>query len=266
MTDYSKLDVENKAKQLPDEALVIGDTVRNALKKIPTEKQRTMYLGVHSFFIKAVKYLMSRLPLNNRLLSSLTYLQPQQSVSSASVAAIHCIARKLPNISDADVANLTDEWNLYQVDQKTAEMINDMQTNPLIRIDHYWRTVTAQKGPTGELKYPVLAKLIKAALIIPHGNADVERGFSISNNVLTEERTAMSVETLNGLLSTKDALAFYDPERQLPSSLPITKAYYSHVAVPMQHIRLVSIMRKKRYNKSKQIRLRSKRKYKNGSS
>lgn len=34
----------------------------------------------------------------------------------------------------------------------------------------------------------------------------------------------MSVETLNGLLSTKDALAFHDPERQLPSSLPITKS------------------------------------------
>ena len=34
----------------------------------------------------------------------------------------------------------------------------------------------------------------------------------------------MSVDTPNGLLSAKDALAFHDPERQLPSSLPITKS------------------------------------------
>lgn len=122
------------------------------------------------------------------------------------------------------IASLTDEWNLYQIDQKTTEMLTDLQTNPHICIDHYWKAVIEQKGSTGELKYPTLSKVIKAAIILPHGNADVERGFSVSNNVLTEDRTDMSVETLNGLLLTKDALAFHDPEKQLPSSLPITRS------------------------------------------
>jgi len=116
-----------------------------------------MYLGMRSFIMKAVTYVISWLPLNNRLLSNLTYLQPQQSLSTTSVTDIQFIARKLPNISHADIATLTDKWNLYQLNQKTAEMINDLDTNPHIHIDDYWRTVATQKVPTGKLKYPIVA-------------------------------------------------------------------------------------------------------------
>jgi len=68
-----------------------------------------------------------------------------------------------------------------------------------------------------------VANVIKPALIIRDGNLDVETGFSISNNILTQKQTDMSVETQNRLLSSKDTLAFHDAETQLPSSLPITK-------------------------------------------
>ena len=112
---------------------------------------------------------------------------------------------------------------MYQLNQKTAKMINDLHTNPHIHIDDYWRTVATQKVPTDKMKYPIVANVIKPGLIIGHGNVDVETVFSISNNLLTQKQTEMSVETLNGLLSSKDTLAFHDAERQLLSSLPITK-------------------------------------------
>jgi hypothetical protein len=37
---------------------------------------------------------------------------------------------------------------------------------------------------------------IKNILIISHGNADVERGFSINGNILTEERTLLSEKSI----------------------------------------------------------------------
>ena len=58
--------------------------------------------------------------------------------------------------------------------------------------------------------------------MLPHGNADVERRFSLNNDILTSDRAEMTPETLNGLLFTKDALKFYDKEIMLPSNLPLT--------------------------------------------
>ena len=54
----------------------------------------------------------------------------------------------------------------------------------------------------GQLKYPTLAKLIKSVLIIPHGNADVKRGFSINENMVTQNRSKLSNSSINGLRST----------------------------------------------------------------
>ena len=51
---------------------------------------------------------------------------------------------------------------------------------------------------------------LKSVLVLPHGSADVEHGFSVSYNVLTAECTDMTLQTLNGLFVTKDALQFND--------------------------------------------------------
>lgn len=52
----------------------------------------------------------------------------------------------------------------------------------------------------------------------------LKRGFSVSNNILTAERTDMTLQTLNGLLVTKDALLFNDPVDKLPGKFPLTRS------------------------------------------
>ena len=54
-----------------------------------------------------------------------------------------------------------------------------------------------------------MAKLIKNVLIISHGNADVERGCSINQNIVTDNRTLLSEKSTNGLRSTFDAVKVY---------------------------------------------------------
>ena len=46
------------------------------------------------------------------------------------------------------------------------------------RIDYYWNRVLSITTTDGLQKYPSLSKLIKGIPIIPHGNADIEHGFS----------------------------------------------------------------------------------------
>ncbi|CAF1496057.1 unnamed protein product, partial [Rotaria magnacalcarata] len=58
-------------------------------------------------------------------------------------------------------------------------------------------------------KYPTLSKIVKNILIISHGNSDVERGFSINEHIITENRTLLSLSSINGLRSTWDAIKFY---------------------------------------------------------
>jgi len=90
-------------------------------------------------------------------------------------------------------------------------------------VDHYWRNIMSMQTCDGSYKYAKIGHLVKAALVLPHGNADVERGFSVNNDVLTDQRTEMTPATLNALLLTKDAIKVSDPEHQLPQSIPITR-------------------------------------------
>ena len=72
----------------------------------------------------------------------------------------------------------------------------------------------------GEVKYPQVFKVVKSALILAHGNADVERGFSESGKSVTKERIRLSESSINGIRSTSDGMKAFDNN---PSAVPITK-------------------------------------------
>ena len=66
-----------------------------------------------------------------------------------------------------------------------------------------------------------MTKAVEAALVLPHGNADVERGMSENNRVVTAERNKLGEDTINGLRATKDMVKFSDPQHQKSESIPI---------------------------------------------
>ena len=66
-------------------------------------------------------------------------------------------------------------------DNLISELPSDLGQAPSAQdmlIDIYWYKVGQLKDDSGQLKYSLLSKLAKSILIIPHGNADVERLFS----------------------------------------------------------------------------------------
>lgn len=133
------------------------------------------------------------------------------------VDAIVRIGRFVPNLlSTNEIDLLSDEWLMYSIETiddswilKEKYIDSDGKEHIQYQdIDFYWNKVLAIVRSDGHPKYPTMSKLIKNILIISHGNADVERGFSINNNILTEERTLLSDKSINGLRSTYDAVGF----------------------------------------------------------
>ena len=95
------------------------------------------------------------------------------------------------------------------------------------RVDHYWRDVFKLKTSNGNTKYPHLTNVVKAALVLPHGNADVERGVSVNNRVVTAERNKLGEDAISGLRATKAMVKFSDPQHQKPENIPINSKILS---------------------------------------
>ena len=74
--------------------------------------------------------------------------------------------------------------------------------------------------------FPVLSKLVRAILIIPHGNADVERVFSNLSDVVQKKRQSLISDTINALVVSRSCLK---AKNWTPPTLPITP-HFLHLA------------------------------------
>jgi hypothetical protein len=156
------------------------------------------------------------LPFNNSFLRDVQILHP--SFKSAQYTdEIVRIARAIPGLlTDREIDYTRDEWlhySLDNIDEKwyVKEKKKDDSGSECItyhRIDYYWNKVLGITTTDGRSKYPTLGKLIKNVLIIPHGNADIERGFSINENLVPQNRSNLSDTSINGLRSTYDGIKF----------------------------------------------------------
>ena len=68
-----------------------------------------------------------------------------------------------------------------------------------IRIDYFWSKVDAIRNAAGEKKFPLLMQVIKVTIMLGHGNAEVERGFSESGKSVTQERVCPTEASVDGI-------------------------------------------------------------------
>ena len=118
---------------------------------------------------------------------------------------IRLVGSQLPCVKPEEVILLTDEWRIYAVTDLPEEWIQQ-EDGSIVRVDHYWHKVLQLKTPLGKRKFDVLAKTVKCALSLSHGNADNERSLSVNKKSLTKERSNLSTITLNGLRATEDGV------------------------------------------------------------
>lgn len=104
--------------------------------------------------------------------------------------------RHLPQVvKEEERAAIEEEY----LDYCTCEQVKELDAGTSL-IDGYWHNIRQLQDPTGQPRYPVLTRLAKSILIIPHGNADIERSFSKMGLNKTKLRNSLGTDTLNALL------------------------------------------------------------------
>jgi hypothetical protein len=71
-------------------------------------------------------------------------------------------------------------------------------------IEKIWKDVSQIKHADDiTLKYANITKVVKAVLSLSHGSADVERGFSTSKRILTDDKTGLLCRTYVGMYENR---------------------------------------------------------------
>lgn len=205
------LNVDNTDIHQQNKFMEIGEKSRLVLSALPTEKQTILFLSMRKLYRTSSKYLLEKLPLDNTILKSCRALQPQVRHTVWTVPSVKTLAIELAVEVNTDT--LGDECRMYQNETVPEKWCKG-------RIDHYWRNFFSMKNELGELKYPSLTKVMKAALVLSHGSADVERGFSESGGSITSNRIQLTEASINGILATRDGLKLYNGK---PHLVPITR-------------------------------------------
>ncbi|CAM2721102.1 unnamed protein product, partial [Rotaria socialis] len=165
-----------------------------------------------------VDNLKKHLPLKNTFLKDLHVLDPVSRTKQDSADTMIRVGRAIPKLlSNAEIDRIRHEFMMYAaetIDQSwyIKNKYHDSDDNnhtEYQQIDYYWNKTLSLTTSFGLPKYPTLSKVVKNIFIISHGNSDVERGFSINEHIVTENRTLLSLSSINGLRSTWDAIKFY---------------------------------------------------------
>lgn len=119
---------------------------------------------------------------------------------------------KFISSDEIDHCMLKNEYKLFKIELKSRKE-EDVVLNEK-NVDEYWKEFIKTNGH----EYPNFTKFVKSVLSSSHGQSDVERGFSASSMVLTEDRTKISEATLNARMNSKDTLKLFD---NVPTRVPI---------------------------------------------
>ncbi|CAF4493757.1 unnamed protein product, partial [Rotaria sp. Silwood2] len=214
------LDIDFKLaeKQLPTKKLQIGEEARRLLVDVSASDCATFFHDVKMIYHAIADNLKKHLPLKNTFLKDLHVLDPASRTKEDSADTMIRVGRAIPKLlSNAEINRIRHEFMMYAaetIDQSwyIKNKYHDSDGNnhtEYQQIDYYWNKVLSLTTSFGLPKYPTLSKIVKNILIISHGNSDVESGFSINEHIVTENRTLLSLSSINGLRSTWDAIKFY---------------------------------------------------------
>lgn len=214
-TKISEIDLDDARNYTELEEVFIGDKAKRYSEEsdLATSDIRAFKETCRKFWIVATKYAISNLPIKNEFLLKLNWLYPNVYDYSNISNVLH-VASNLPQvISEVEKPLLREEFMDYCM-SKLPQSFSSSEMS----IDSYWHKVGEIKDDS-ELKYPILTKLAKSVLIIPHGNADIERLFSHMGLNKTKLRNSLGVETLTALLqlqfNVKEPCYKFKPTKQV---------------------------------------------------
>lgn len=175
---------------LDETEIVIGADTHAALLNLNEPQRRVFHERVNIFFIVATEKLLLYLPFNNPLLRGARLLNPLNQGSKNFLKWVELAACNFPTvILPSEFAELTIEAKQYQL--LTIDNSAEMD------IVDFWKDITSSR-------FPLMKKLVKSLLTVPHSNADIERTFSNVHDIITDKRCSLSPNTVKSLIVIRD--------------------------------------------------------------
>ena len=184
------------------------------LKKLKADKNPRLALlhkDMIQFLKRYSKYLQDTLPLWNTFLFSVQCLKPSMRRNPDSIQMMKQLAASVPHMACEMnfLDSVSTECRLYQADADIPLEWVERPNGHVASVDEYWSWVATQKDDLGNPKYNSLIVVVKVALCISHGQADVKRGFSVNKYVVNETRVTLKQHTISAIRTVNDVINKY---------------------------------------------------------
>ena len=196
-TDIVSLDLMDASLYLADEDLVISKKAKEAASKLTPEEREIFYDSCRRFYRKGAEKVKCRLRLRDPVLMGVRMLSPADGTSMTAMSVSNLAERFPQVILPNELLGLQREWQRYQAASATTCALAERTGGA---VDRYWSAIGSLKDGTSA-RFPLLFRLAKALLVLPHSGADIERHFSALDSEMCATRNRMGLPLLNSLLT-----------------------------------------------------------------
>ena len=212
------LDVE---KQVSDSNLFIGFKTKQLLNRLLDDTVDPNHVtkfcsAVRSFYTSCITYMMKNFPLNHQVLKHASFVNYEERLS-VDISSAEFFINRYPNFfRNLNLDNLHDEFIDYKtssdlpVDVVKLATVTETKGQNFIRMDIVWDHLSKVKDVSGNLKFPILSKVAKLVLTIPHSNADAERVFSMIGKNKIKSRADLALEGSLSSITTCKVNQFFE--------------------------------------------------------
>ncbi|RXN27172.1 TRPM8 channel-associated factor-like protein [Labeo rohita] len=144
--DIIKVDVQSKDLQLSDKRLSVGRYCYSALNKARVERKiwvRNIYNSLREGYMKSSEFLLKNLPLDNKIITSLSALTPSLIQDDSICGAFITLGEALPE----EIGQLEEEIRVYQIEVDLVTCAqNYIEEEGRVDVD-WWSRVVSMKNP-----------------------------------------------------------------------------------------------------------------------
>lgn len=184
----------------------IGEPARRLFLSLTVNDQMVVMRSIKDFFQAGTSKLIQYLPFENKLLQACQILDPANQSSRKYFQWIGRLVKQLPNVIEStDIGTLEVEIRMHQEKYKTYSQDTCV-------LD-FWESVRQDQCS------PLLLRIVMAVMVLPHGNAEVERIFSNLSDIITRKRNLLDPKTVRALIVSQSCLRV---KRWTVATLPAT--------------------------------------------
>lgn len=177
--DLASVDPFAESSLLPLKDVFVGHECQEFLKRLDPEQNEEFLTHCRHFLQVATAELQARIPLDDEILSQLSFLDPDVALRAEgrhSLKSLIPLGKRFNR--HINIARLDEQWTEL-VDYFSAADISELKKVPL---DSMWGIISDMRNAADEFVFGELGKLAKIALSLPFADHDVT---SITNVLMT---------------------------------------------------------------------------------